>query len=192
MKHLLTALLCLTALTLQAQNPKTSYTSHLRQNMAGKGVVTIRQSQTIENLVNNVATPTPAKKQTPKPAATESHATDKHETKEQTETHKTRPHTTTGNKHYARTRHKARGYRICIFTGGNSRADKVKAKQMGDRCKALFGELATYTSFIPPRWVTHVGDFRTKEDAQKYVTRIRKARISYEVRIVSSEVNLPD
>ena len=70
MKHLLTALLCLTVLTLQAQTPKTSYTSHLRQNMAGKGVVTIRQSQTIENLVNNVATPTPAKKQTTKPAAT--------------------------------------------------------------------------------------------------------------------------
>lgn len=30
-----------------------------------------------------------------------------------------------------RVRHKARGYRICIFTGGNSRADKQKAIEMG-------------------------------------------------------------
>ena len=92
----------------------------------------------------------------------------------------------------SRTRHKARGYRICIFTGGNSRADKIKATQMGEKCRKRFRELAAYTTFEPPRWVTHVGDFKTRQEAQKYVNLIRRAHISYEVRIVASEVNIPD
>ena len=98
----------------------------------------------------------------------------------------------TATRHYEeRARHKAQGYRICIFTGGNSRADKNKAIQMGNKCRAKFGELAVYPSFIAPRWVTYVGDFRTHQEAQKYVTLIRRARLSYEVRVVRSEVNLP-
>lgn len=97
-----------------------------------------------------------------------------------------------GQKHYVnRARHKQRGFRICIFTGGNTRADKIKAIEMGQKCRNLFKELAVYPSFEAPRWVTHVGDFKTRQEAQKYVTRIRRARISYEVRIVSSEVNVP-
>lgn len=101
-------------------------------------------------------------------------------------------HPASPTKHYEeRARHKAQGYRICIFTGGNSRADKNKAIQMGNKCRAKFGELAVYPSFIAPRWVTYVGDFRTHQEAQKYVALIRRARISYEVRVVRSEVNLP-
>lgn len=90
-----------------------------------------------------------------------------------------------------RVRHKARGYRICIFTGGNSRADKQKAIEMGKKCRAKFPELASYPSFEAPRWVTHVGDFKTREDAHKYVSKIRRTRITYEVRVVASEVNIP-
>ncbi len=113
--------------------------------------------------------------------------------------HKSRPtqktnsaNKSTNHAYVSRTRHKARGFRICIFTGGNSRADKVKAIQMGNKCRAKFRELAVYPSFEAPRWVTHVGDFKTRHEAQKYVGLIRRARISYEVRIVSSEVNIPD
>lgn len=93
--------------------------------------------------------------------------------------------------HVNRLRYKARGFRICIFTGGNSRADRQRALEMGRKCRDKFPELAAYTSFSAPRWVTHVGDFRTRAEAQKYVSRIRRARLSYEVRIVGSEVNLP-
>lgn len=90
-----------------------------------------------------------------------------------------------------RARYKARGFRICIFTGGNTRADRAKAQQMGQKCRQKFPELASYTSFSAPRWVTYVGDFKTRAEAQKYVRLIRRARFTYEVRIVSSEVNLP-
>ena len=160
---------------------QTTYTGKLRQTQEGKGRVVIIQNEEIEQVVNNthpVAQP-PTSKPVQGAAASRHHA----ETTESTEA---------GTRHYvSRQRRKAMGYRICIFTGGNSRADKEKAIQMGQKCRNLFGELAAYPSFVSPRWVTHVGDFRTREDAQKYVTRIRKAHISYEVRIVKSEVNLP-
>lgn len=104
----------------------------------------------------------------------------------------TAKHEGSASSYINRTRHKARGFRICIFTGGNSRADKIKASQMGDKCRQKFRELATYTTFVPPRWETHVGDFKTRQEAQKYVNLIRRAHITYEVRIVTSEVNIPD
>ncbi len=189
----------------QAQS---TYTDKLRKAEAGKGTVTVVQSQEIENAVNG--TPAAGKKQdtankanagskgnaqktaSDNKAASHNAAHDK----ENTASHKPAT-TTTGNKetkthnYVSRTRHKARGYRICIFTGGNTRADKQKAIAAGQKCRAKFSELAAYPSFEAPRWVTHVGDFKTREEAQKYVTKIRRAHISYEVRIVASEVNLP-
>lgn len=166
---------------------QTTYTDHLQKNVSGQGTVTIHQSEAIEQLVNNTVPSTPAK-----PAATE-RTENHHATTTHSETQTTSPKTTgTARTHVARTRHKARGYRICIYTGGNSRADKTKAMQMGQKCRDKFPELSVYTTFSAPRWVTNVGDFRTRQDAQKYVTRIRKARFTYEVRIVGCEVNLPD
>ncbi len=189
----------------QAQS---TYTDKLRKAEAGKGTVTVVQSQEIENAVNG--TPAAGKKQdtankanagskgNAQKTASDNKATSHNaaHNKENTASHKPAT-TTTGNKetkthnYVSRTRHKARGYRICIFTGGNTRADKQKAIAAGQKCRAKFSELAAYPSFEAPRWVTHVGDFKTREEAQKYVTKIRRAHISYEVRIVASEVNLP-
>lgn len=209
--------LFITLLLLVASIPaaaQSTYTAHLRRAEAGKGTVIINQSSEIEQLVNNSLPARPVAKQTDKPhtpPVQENHATQSaphHATTSQpvervrhsapaehsTTTHtaasqnnnSTEPHT-----HINRMRHKARGYRISIFTGGNTRADRTKAMQMGQKCRELFPELASYTSFSAPRWVTHVGDFKTREEAQKYVRLIRRARFTYEVRIVSSEVNIP-
>ncbi len=214
MKLLFALLFFISSLSLGAQ---TTFTGHLRAAEQGKGVVVIIQSDEIEQAVNRkktasaassakeTKTPSPqtAQKHTSEPSKTtpkQSHAADSAK-KNHTETEKaghtsdvTSEHSTTGatTRHYTeRARRKAQGYRICIYTGGNSRADREKAVKMGNKCRAKFSELASYPNFIAPRWVTYVGDFRTREEAQKYVTRIRKANISYEVRIVKSEVNLP-
>ena len=69
---------------------------------------------------------------------------------------------------------------------------RQKALEMGRKCRAKFPELAVYSNFVAPRWVTNVGDFRTRQEAHKYVKLIRKAHFTYEVRVVSSEVNLPN
>ncbi len=215
MKHLSVLLLFFASLSLGAQ---TTFTGHLRAAGQGKGVVVVIQSDEIEQAVNRKSTKTAVSSakdaktngtQTPVKHANASteHQTktaEKHQTpdtahKSHTEservghTSETTEHNgTASSKHYTeRARRKTQGYRICIYTGGNSRADREKAVAMGNKCRAKFSELASYPNFIAPRWVTYVGDFRTREEAQKYVTRIRRANISYEVRIVKSEVNLP-
>lgn len=184
-------LMAFTALPLTAQ---TTFTQKLRSVEAGRGRIIINQPAEIERIVNNTA-PVPHAPSSPaegKSPASPAHSGNVKETRNadaaKTESHSAASHPA----HAARGRHKARGYRICIFTGGNSRADRAKAQQMGQKCRELFPELATYTNFQAPRWVTHAGDFRTRQDAQKYVSLIRRARFTYEVRIVGSEVNLPD
>lgn len=170
----------------------TGYSAHLRQKEAGKGTVTIYQSKEIEHLVDNTRKAAEVKAET----KSSTHTTAEHSgktpaTAKEHHTEASQPTAATHKRYNERARHKVQGFRICIFTGGNSRKDKEKAYQMAKLCSAKFSELATYPTFITPRWVTYVGDFRTREQAQKYVTLIRKARFTYEVRIVRSEVNVP-
>ncbi len=193
---------------------QSTYTEKLRKAEPGKGTVVVSQSQEIEHAVNG--TPAASKKQEAadkgKAPATGNAGTKANAQKAPND-HKAATHTATHEKEHAeshkntgtsannretkthnyvsRARHKVKGYRICIFTGGNTRADKQKAIAAGQKCREKFSELAVYPSFEAPRWVTHVGDFKTREEAQKYVTKIRRAHISYEVRIVSCEVNVP-
>ncbi len=89
-------------------------------------------------------------------------------------------------------RHKARGFRIQIFTGGNSKQARIDAGRIERRSKAAFPELSVYKQFVSPRWICRVGDFKTYEDAAKYAEDIRKAKISSEVRIVRSVVWLKE
>lgn len=92
--------------------------------------------------------------------------------------------------HSVRQRYKAQGYRIQIFTGSNSHADKQKAYDVGRQCQKAFPMLSVYPRFVSPRWICRVGDFRNHEDAQTYARKIRAARIGTEVRIVRCEVLL--
>lgn len=210
--------LSFSAFNVCAQN---TYTEKLRQNEVGKGVVVINHSVDIERAVNgNVVSKNHADTQQVLNAKSTANAisstdggskhssavhpttsstshsknngpTEKSDKDKEAMTARQTSHNETKHNYVSRVRHKARGYRICIFTGGNSRADKQKAIDMGNKCRAKFPELASYPSFEAPRWVTHVGDFKTREEAQKYVARIRRTHISYEVRIVRSEVNIP-
>lgn len=85
-------------------------------------------------------------------------------------------------------RRKGAGYRIQIFTGGNSRADRVRANRMGGLCRSYFPELSVYTHFESPRWICRVGDFKTAEDARVYVQKMRSMKVFKELRIVRSVV----
>lgn len=179
---ILSILLC--ACHAQAQS---TYTEKLRKTEAGKGKIVIHQSAEIEKVVNHGNAPAAKKTATPSHNdATQTH----HKTDDPNSTYRTE-HATAGATHTKRARHKARGYRISIFTGGNSRKDKALAVEMGEKCRKRFPELSVYPNFIPPRWVTYVGDFKTREEAAKYASQIHRAGFTYETRIVSSEVNIP-
>lgn len=100
---------------------------------------------------------------------------------------------TPARKHYQgsyvnRTRYNASGYRIQVYTGGNKRTDKTQAQKIQQRFRTAFPELATYVHFVSPHWVCRVGDFPKREQAQKYVKKIRAKKICTEVRIVKSNI----
>lgn len=192
MKQLL-LLISAALLPLAAQAQRT-FTEKLRQYEDGEGVVIVNQSKEIEDVVNGTAKPKANRPAEEKPAVrpAQTHAEDTDSTDKRSVRVVKRRISKDPATYTTRTRHKGRGYRICIFTGGNSRADKTKAIQMANKCRQRFPELSVYTSFVSPRWVTHVGDFKTRQEAQKYVARIRSAKFTYETRVVATEVNLPD
>ena len=81
---------------------------------------------------------------------------------------------------------KVRGYRVQMFWGNSSRADQQKADRIGTQVSTIFPELKYYTSFDSPHWHCRVGDFITREEANKYLSKLR--RISKDAMIVRSEI----
>lgn len=154
---------------------QTTYTEHLKTRVAGQGTVIIVQDAEIAAIVNNTERAKDLKK--------------KWKEKE-SQISSTTPDATshTENAIKGKQRYKTQGYRIQVFTGGNSRSDKLEAERIEKKCRAEFPELSVYKHFVSPRWICRVGDFKTYEDAAKYQTLLKNAQISYEVRIVKSVV----
>ncbi|MBR7028247.1 MAG: hypothetical protein IKI05_02410 [Bacteroidaceae bacterium] len=88
-------------------------------------------------------------------------------------------------------REQREGYRIQIFTGGNSRQDRQRAEWLGERVHQYFPELSAYSHFVCPRWTCRVGDFETPEQASRFVSLILRSKISVEARVVKCMVWLP-
>lgn len=92
----------------------------------------------------------------------------------------------TNRRNGPRRRYNSAGFRLQIFTGGNSRADKKAALQAQQKCRAAFPELATYVHFFSPHWVCRAGDFQKREEAQRYVSKLRARGL--EARIIRSNI----
>lgn len=85
---------------------------------------------------------------------------------------------------------KARGYRIQVYAGNNSREAKNAATAMAAKVRAAFPELSTYVTFQSPRWLCRVGDFETAEEAQEKMRELRKVGGFKEVAIVKDQINI--
>lgn len=161
MKQLLfTLLLTLTAMTAAAQN----FTTHLQEKKNGQGQVTLHQDPRLTSAINGNG-------QTAKPSATTADNT-------QDET----PSPKTGKKM------KVRGYRVQIFWGGSTNADKQKAQQMAERVSQLMPETSAYSSFESPHWRCRVGDFTDRQEAIECMKKLREVGLGHEAMIVRSEV----
>ena len=88
--------------------------------------------------------------------------------------------------HLESTQTRVRGYRVQMFWGNSSRADQQKADRIGTQVTTIFPELKYYTSFDSPHWRCRVGDFVSREEANKYLKKLR--RISKDAMIVRSEI----
>ena len=78
------------------------------------------------------------------------------------------------SKKVMRNSHKVKGYRVQVFAGGNSRADKVKAQQAGNTVKRNYPTEPIYVHFYSPRWVCRMGNYRTLEEANRMMRNVRK------------------
>ena len=188
MKRIVISTLFIIAATTGSQAQ--TYLETLRKDIPGQGHVTVTQSKEIDDLVNGTPTVEVAK-----PKAEPEKATAKKEKKaEQTavketetikrpaETRTTEPVTAEADdanatidtsKKMMRGSYKITGYRVQAFSGGNSREDKNKAREIGDAIKRRFPTQPVYVHFYSPRWTCRIGNYRTYEEASQVLREIK-------------------
>lgn len=86
---------------------------------------------------------------------------------------------------------KSNGYRVQVYAGNNTRAAKNEAYNIASQIKEYFPDLTVYTSFTPPRWLCRAGDFRSIEEADAMMRRLRATGVFKEVSIVRDQINIP-
>uniref|UniRef100_A0AB33J218 SPOR domain-containing protein n=2 Tax=unclassified Prevotella TaxID=2638335 RepID=A0AB33J218_9BACT len=70
--------------------------------------------------------------------------------------------------------YKVNGYRVQAFSGGNSRADKQRAQQIGNAIKMAYPDQPVYVHFYSPRWICRIGNYRSMQEAVHMLQNIRK------------------
>lgn len=86
---------------------------------------------------------------------------------------------------------KTQGFRIQAYAGNNTRQAKNDAYGVASRVKEHFPELTVYTTFNPPRWLCRVGDFRSIEEADAMMRKMKATGVFKEVSIVRDQINIP-
>ncbi len=71
--------------------------------------------------------------------------------------------------------HKAAGWRIQIYNGGNKRKDRQEAERLAKLAKKKFPGMPIYVHFYSPRWMTKCGNFRTHKEAEPIKTEFINA-----------------
>ena len=85
---------------------------------------------------------------------------------------------------------KTAGYRVQVYAGNNSQAARPEAQRKGEQVKSQFPELQIYTYFTSPRWLCQVGDYRSIEEADAVMRRLRATGLFKEAAIVRTQINL--
>lgn len=86
---------------------------------------------------------------------------------------------------------KARGYRVQVYAGNNSRVARQEANNVAELVKMEFPEISVYTFFQPPRWLCRVGDYRSIEEADAAMRSLKRTGKFKEVSIVREQINIP-
>lgn len=93
------------------------------------------------------------------------------------------------NKKVMRNSYKVKGYRVQVFAGGNSRADKQKATDAGNAVKRKYPSEPVYVHFYSPRWVCRVGNYRTLEEANRMMRNVRNMGFK-EACVISGQITV--
>jgi len=161
-----------------------SFLDQLQKSASGQGKVTVHQTATINDLVNGTGQkPTTAPQQS---SATNNAAADKEPAKaapdkSRSESASSSTTTTTTATPIEETRkkvpsksYKVTGYRVQVFAGGNTRADRQKAERIGNELKSNFPGEPIYVHFYSPRWICRMGNYRSYEEAHKMLQAVKE------------------
>lgn len=85
---------------------------------------------------------------------------------------------------------KSFGYRVQVYAGNNTSKAKNEAYAVAADVKEHFPDLPVYTSFNSPRWLCRAGDFRSIEEADAMMRRLRATGVFKEVSIVRDHINI--
>ena len=173
-----------------------TFMDDLRREAPGQGKVTVTQSKEIDELVNGKPAQTPQAPQTqPNAPRTEAQKNDthapSHDGKETAKTEEEKPDSAKRQpivteaegdetfppdmrKKVMRRSFKMQGYRVQVYSGGNSRADRQRAETAGAVMKSHFPDQPIYTHFYSPSWKCRMGNYKTQAEAQAYLAKVRK------------------
>ena len=164
-----------------------TFTQRIQKQVAGQGSITIRQDSVIDQLVNSATlgikssgqAAKPSQTSSTSPTSTSSPSSSTSHTSTTSHTSSTSPTTTSAIPDTIDTSKKIMrgmkitGYRVQVFAGGNSRADRQKAERIRDDIKAHFSTVPVYAHFYSPRWICRVGNYRTYEEAHQMLTSLK-------------------
>ena len=194
-----------TSLPLSAQ----TFTQRVQQQrVAAGGMVTIHHDAAIDELVNGKPEPLPVLRKETKTPARKQTAADK---REQQLANAKREQQQTSDKREQQQQERAgeqteqtidsltmepqrtrqvMGYRIQVFAGGKTRADRQKAEQTANTLKSLFPGQKVYVHFYSPRWICRLGNFRTMEEAREMLSEVVKMGYD-QATLVRGKVTVP-
>ena len=178
-----------------------------QQRVAAGGIVTIHHDAAIDELVNGKPEPLPVLKKETKTPARKQSATDKRD--QQSATDKRDQQQTSAKRDQQQERvgeqteqtvdsltiepqrtRQVMGYRIQVFAGGKTRADRQKAEQTASTLKSLFPGQKVYVHFYSPRWICRLGNFRTMEEAREMLSEVVKMGYD-QATLVRGKVTVP-
>ena len=81
--------------------------------------------------------------------------------------------------------------RVQVYAGNNSRVARNEANAIAEKIKMEFPEIPVYSYFQPPRWLCRVGDYRSIEEADAVMRRLKATGRYKEVSIVREQINIP-
>lgn len=185
---LISLVITLCSVTAQAQ----TFLDSLRKNEPGQGSVSVIQSPELDKLVNGTeqshgVPPTdksPATGHQPQSGNKQheheghdstSSAANQHETTTPPSSSSPAEETVVDTrKKIMRNSYKTQGYRIQVFSGGNSRSDRQKAETAGAVMKANFPTEPIYVHFYSPAWKCRMGNYKTLEEARRLLPQVKK------------------
>ena len=83
------------------------------------------------------------------------------------------------------------GFRVLVFSGNNSRQARDEANAMADYMRKHYSGAEVYVVFESPIRTCEYGDYRTREEAELVMYRLRKTKKFKEISVKKCLINLP-